>query len=203
VEWVINPVRSNKLAPAFAGAFFYLAPMSWLLETERLGMRPFKAGDEPLIYELNRQPLIVRYTGNPPMSNLEEAYRVLHEHLLPQYALGLGRWAVFLKADLTFIGWCGLKQTESGVDFGYRYLSEYWGQGYGTEAARAVVTYAFETLKLPVLQAHAVVENQASIRILERMGMQKKERVQQPHRTIQPFELRADQYQANQTASST
>jgi [ribosomal protein S5]-alanine N-acetyltransferase len=168
---------------------FLYCPMKRIIETDRLYFRAFEPGDEAIIYQLNSNPVVVQYTGNPPMPDLADAHRVLHEHLLPQYALHLGRWAVHLKDQDQFIGWCGLKQTEAGIDLGYRYLPDQWGKGYGLEAAKATLDYGFNTLDLKRIIAHVVVENQASMRILERIGMHKTALVKEKLRTIQKFEM--------------
>jgi RimJ/RimL family protein N-acetyltransferase len=58
----------------------------------------------------------------------------------------------------------------TGVDFGWRYSRHVWGQGYGGEAALAVLDYGLNVLGLTNLFAHAFVENVASIRIIEKLG---------------------------------
>lgn len=168
---------------------FLYCLMKRIIETDRLYMRRFEPGDEAIIYQLNSDPQVVRYTANPPMPDLADAQRVLYEHLLPQYALQFGRWAVYTKDPDRFIGWCGLKQTAAGIDLGYRFLADSWGKGYGLEAARATLHYGFAELALDSIIAHADLENRASLRILERIGMQKTIQVEEETRVIQKFAL--------------
>jgi len=141
--------------------------------TERLNLREFEVGDEQLLFDLNADWDVVKYTGNPVMKDLQEARQVLKEIIMPQYAAGLGRWAVHLKSDNTFIGWCGLKKLDSDIDLGYRFLKKFWGNGYASESARAVLQYGFETLALNRIIAHAAVENTVSIRVLEKLNLHK------------------------------
>ncbi|MEI2740515.1 MAG: GNAT family N-acetyltransferase [Chitinophagaceae bacterium] len=83
--------------------------MNIIIETERLVLRTFTVEDAPLIYELNSDPEVIRYTGDP-MKDLHHAQQVLEQVILPQYALyNHGRWAVHIKPEMVFIGWCGLK----------------------------------------------------------------------------------------------
>jgi RimJ/RimL family protein N-acetyltransferase len=80
--------------------------MNAVIETDRLVLCTFKADDVDLIYELNRDPEVTRYSCDP-VFDLEQAKKFLNEIILPQYALyNYGRWATFLKLGLEFIGWC-------------------------------------------------------------------------------------------------
>src|SRR4030095_1725984 len=106
--------------------------MNVIIETNRLLLRTFTIDDAQLIYELNHDSAVTRYTYDP-ITNLAQAAEVLEKVILPQYVLYKhGRWAVHLKADLSFIGWCGLKYRPERheVDMGYRFKKEAWGQGY-------------------------------------------------------------------------
>ena len=148
--------------------------MNIIIETERLLLRTFTVDDAPLIYELNLDPDITRYTGDP-IQDIQHAQQVLEQIILPQYALyNHGRWAVHVKTELTFIGWCGLKTRpeRNEIDLGYRFLKTAWGKGYATEAAFACLKYGFEKLNLQRIVGRAMPQNLASIRVLEKCGMQ-------------------------------
>lgn len=147
--------------------------MHVILETERLVFREFTAADAPLIYELNLDPEITRYTLDP-VRDLDHAAEILHSVILPQYTLyNHGRWAVLLKPTLRFIGWCGLKTRPelSEVDLGYRFMKSAWGKGYATEAAKASLQHGFSNLGLDRIVGRALTGNGASIRVLEKCGM--------------------------------
>ena len=121
--------------------------MDIVIETDRLLVRKFTEDDAPLLYDLNLDPEIIRYHG---------------------------RWAVHLRFGLEFIGWCGLKYlTETNeVDLGYRFKKNFWGNGYATEAARVCIEYGFDTLKLHRIVGRALPANLASIKVLEKCGME-------------------------------
>jgi RimJ/RimL family protein N-acetyltransferase len=147
--------------------------MNIVIETKRLLLRTFTINDAQLIFDLNKDPEVTRYTLDP-VYNLEQANEVLEKVILPQYALNNhGRWAVHIKYDLEFIGWCGLKlRPVNEIDLGYRFKRNSWGKGYATEAAFASIKYGFETLYLDRIVGRAMPANTASWKVLEKLGMQ-------------------------------
>ena len=147
--------------------------MNVVIETDRLLLRTFTEDDAPLLYKLNQDPEVTRYTMDP-MTSLEQAKKVLEQVILPQYILyNHGRWAVHLKAGLEFTGWCGLKcrPERNEIDLGYRFMKKFWGKGYATEAAFACINHGFTRLKLPQITGRALPGNLASIKVLENCGM--------------------------------
>ena len=144
-----------------------------ILETSRLYLREFAIDDAKLLIDLNSDIEVTRYTGDGPVKDEEEAKRILTEIIFPQYKNKIGRWAVHLKSNDKFIGWCGLKylaETKE-IDLGYRFYKRYWGKGYATESARAVLDYGVNTLKLRNIIAQAAKENTASLNVIKKMGM--------------------------------
>lgn len=86
--------------------------------------------DAPLVYELNLDPEVIRYTLDP-LRDIEHASEVLEKTILPQYALyNHGRWAVLTKPGSEFIGWCGLKARpeRNEIDLGFRFIKAAWGK---------------------------------------------------------------------------
>jgi len=147
--------------------------MNVVIETDRLLLRRFTEHDAPLLYELNLDPEVIRYTHDP-MSDVEQARKLLTEVILPQYVLyNHGRWAVHLKSNLEFIGWCGLKYLSetNDVDLGYRFMKKFWGNGFATEAALACIEYGFVKLSLQQIFGRALPGNLPSIKVLEKCGM--------------------------------
>jgi len=147
--------------------------MNVVIETDRLLLRTFTERDAPLLYELNLDPEVTRYTHDP-ITDLAHARKVLQEVILPQYTLyNHGRWAVLLKSNLEFIGWSGLKcrPERNEIDLGYRFMKKFWGQGYATEAAFACLHYGFDILDLKQIIGRALPGNLASISVLEKCGM--------------------------------
>lgn len=147
--------------------------MNVIIETDRLILRTFTIEDAELVYELNKDPEITIYTGDP-LRDIEHAREVLEKSILPQYALyNHGRWAVLLKPSHEFLGWCGLKYRPelNIIDLGYRFKRSAWGKGYATESANACLDYGFQKLGLERICAHAMPANIASVKVLEKIGM--------------------------------
>lgn len=144
-----------------------------ILETERLLLREFVLDDLPEFFRLASDPDVTRYTGDG-CNTLEEARQGMIDRPLRDYRVhGFGRWAVVLKSTGKVIGFAGLKYLEESaeVDLGYRFFKEHWGQGLATEAARAILNFGITELKLHRIIGIADVENKASRRVLEKVGM--------------------------------
>jgi len=144
-----------------------------ILETDRLYLRQFIAQDAIHFFKMNADPDVIKFTGDRPFKNLEEA-QVFIDHYEAYTKTDIGRYAVVSKKDEQFLGWCGLKYhpKERVVDIGFRFYQKYWNQGYATESAKAVIDYAFHTLKYPFLVAHAHKENEASHQVLKKCELQ-------------------------------
>jgi RimJ/RimL family protein N-acetyltransferase len=144
------------------------------LETLRLRLREMTEADALHLLALNENPKVLRYiVGESPLRSVDEALAVLRERVFPQHAIGLGRWACIEKESGAYVGWCGLKYLaeEGEYDLGYRFFERYWGRGYATEAARAVAHHARPVLTGERVVAKAMVDNLASRRVLEKIGM--------------------------------
>ena len=147
--------------------------MNIVIETDRLLLRTFTESDASLIYDLNCDPHVTRYTHDP-VKDVAHAKEILEKAILPQYALySHGRWAVHLKLTLEFLGWCGLKYRAelNEIDLGYRFKKEAWGKGFATEAAYASIKYGFEKIGLQRIVGRAEMGNIASWKVLEKCGM--------------------------------
>ncbi len=148
--------------------------MQVVIETKRLILRQFTEADADLIYQLNFDPDVTKYTLDP-FRDIEHAREVLEQVILPQYAVyNHGRWAVHLKPGMEFIGWCGLKfvAERKEIDLGYRFFKKNWGKGYATEAAYACIKFGFEKLDLREIIARVMPGNLGSIKVLENCGME-------------------------------
>ena len=151
-------------------------------DSARLHFRPLTEDDTAGMFALDSDPAVHRYLGGVGGHMVSEPSQSLDviRFIQRQYATnGIGRWAVVLRATGEFMGWAGLKLVAGPVnghsdfyDLGYRFLPQFWGRGYGYEAARAWVDYGFGTLKPPRICGYADAENVASCRILAKAGLQ-------------------------------
>jgi RimJ/RimL family protein N-acetyltransferase len=141
--------------------------------TERLILRPHRAEDaESLYVRIESDPEVTRFTGGSHA--LDETRRDLAELIASMVndPRGLGSWAVVERATDTYIGYTLLKPFRiDDVELGYAIARTWWGQGYGTEAARATLLYGLGTLGLPSVIAAVNPANKASARIAEKIGM--------------------------------
>jgi [ribosomal protein S5]-alanine N-acetyltransferase len=146
-----------------------------LFSTERLSLRPHRPSDVPFMMQLNSDPEVVRYTGDAAFASDDEA-RAVVARLARQFEdYRMGRFIVSDRETGEKLGWCGLRwHDDHGVaDLGYRFFRKHWGRGYATEAAAACIRYAVEELLLSRLVAHAMLENVASVRVLEKLGFRR------------------------------
>ena len=148
--------------------------MQIVFETPRLILRQFTDEDAPLILQLNNDPEIVKYVHEPVLETEEQAKNIILNIILPQYKNNLGRWAIHLKTNNEFIGWCGLKHVPARdeIDLGYRLIRSAWGKGFATEAAKHTLDHGFKKLNLELITGRAHIENIVSIKVLEKIGMQ-------------------------------
>lgn len=144
------------------------------LETERLVLRPLTTDDAPFILTLLNEPSFLRFIGDKKVRNLDDARQYLLNGPIASYnAHGFGLLLVELNDSKTPIGMCGLLKREElpDPDIGFAFIPDYWRQGFGFEAATAVMNDARERLKLPRILAIVSHDNEASIKLLERLGM--------------------------------
>lgn len=146
-------------------------PTEYFLRTPRLGFRNWSLNDLPLARALFGDPQVTRLTGGPfsdgqVMARLDTEIASLAEFDF-QY------WPMFLLEDDDFVGCCGLRphELEKGIyELGYNLRPSYWGKGLAEEAARGIIAYAFEHVRVSALFAGHHPENAASRRILQKLG---------------------------------
>ncbi len=145
--------------------------MDFVFETNRLILREFELSDDVNLFNLNSNPLVIKYTGDIPFKSTKHV-RTFIQNYTDYKKYGFGRWAVIYKESNLFLGWCGLKQHPEGfVDIGFRFFQAEWGKGYATEAALETLNYAFNMLELDEVIGRAASDNPASIRVLEKINM--------------------------------
>jgi len=145
-----------------------------LIETERLVLRKISLEDKEELFRLHSNPEVQKYTGEPVVKSVEEIEEAIRTRIIDYEKYGFGRWATILKKEKQFVGWAGLAYLPEfdEIDLGYRFLPEYWGSGIATEAAHAILAYGFDQLELKRIIAIAMKENRASIRVMEKIGME-------------------------------
>jgi RimJ/RimL family protein N-acetyltransferase len=116
---------------------------------------------------------VTRFIGGP-FSKAQIRARLAGE-IASMSEHGIQYWPVFLLSDGAFAGCCGLRpfKPEEGIcELGFHLRPPYWGQGLAVEAARAVIRLASESLEARALFAGQYADNQASARVLEKLGFE-------------------------------
>jgi RimJ/RimL family protein N-acetyltransferase len=145
-----------------------------ILETERLVLRRLTIDDAEFILELLNDPSFLRYIGDKGVRNTDDAVRYIQTGPLASYEqFGFGLYLIELKTTGVPMGMCGLlkRDTLPDVDVGFALMPEFWSQGYAFEAAASVMTYGREVLGLRRIVAITNPDNQASISLLQKIGL--------------------------------
>lgn len=158
-----------------------------VMQTTRLRLRPLSASDAAFILELVNDPDWLRYIGDRGVRTLEDAERYILQGPVAMYeARGFGLYGVELLETGALIGMCGLIKRDAleDVDIGFALLPAYRRGGYGREAAEATLAYARDVLGLPRVAAIVSPDNEASIGLLERLGLRRDGLIRLPNDTI-------------------
>ncbi len=153
------------------------------IETENLILREIRIEDTGNLYRLDSNPIVHKYLGKKPISCMGKARRYIDYIIIQYEKYGIGRWAAIEKSSGDFIGWTGLKMNFENemnghtnfYDIGYRFMPEYWGKGYATESSIAARDYFFKHFPNKKLCGMAELDHGASCRILEKIGLERKE----------------------------
>lgn len=144
------------------------------LTTARLLLRAFTPADAPAVRALAGDPDVASTTAGIPHpydEGMAEQWISTHAG---QFAGGTGVvYAITARADGALIGAAGLAidRPSRAAELGYWVGRPFWGKGYATEAASALVGYGFSALGLVEIHAHHMLRNPASGRVLEKVGM--------------------------------
>jgi ribosomal-protein-alanine N-acetyltransferase len=170
----ISPSRRPTLERDFVNVDKNKEGVAGVLRTERLDLREFSVTDLEAVHAYAADPQVTRFTLWGPNSEEETqaflARCVLENQETPRRGY---TFAIIDRASGTLFGGCGLESSDdTGRNFsmGYCLHREWWGRGYGSEAASALVDFGFEQLEAHRLWAHVFVGNIASARILEGLG---------------------------------
>lgn len=146
-----------------------------ILQTERLNLRHANTDDSPFMLALLNDPSFIKYIGDRGVRTLEQAQEYILNRLVESYEVnGFGLYLTELRKDKTPIGICGLvnRDTLEDIDIGFAFLPDFKGKGYGYESAVAVRDYAKKELGVSRLVGITNKENMASIKLLEKLGLQ-------------------------------
>lgn len=144
------------------------------LRTDRLLLRGWRKSDLAPWAAMNADPDVREYF--PGVLTREQSEASADRFQADLDERGWGWWAVEVRGTGEFIGFTGLDPVEegmpfSGVEAGWRLARTAWGHGYATEAARAVLDFGFDHLRLPEILAVTTATNLRSQAVMRRLGM--------------------------------
>lgn len=146
------------------------------LRSPRTLLRQWKDTDLPAWAAMNADPRVREHF--PGLLTPEEAQAEAGRIRAGLAQRGWGVWALELPGRLPFAGFVGLNLPGfeapfmPALEIGWRLAPEAWGQGFASEAAAAALAFAFQVLELPQVVSYTVPANQASRRVMQRLGMQ-------------------------------
>lgn len=163
-----------KIFPKDVAASHWQPPS---LETTRLRLRPLVASDAAAIFQYARNPNVARMTQWAPHQTASQSLAFIQDYAWTNYRQQIPEpFGITLKdAADTVVGTAGcfwISRTDQCMELGYALAEPLWGQGLIAEAATAVLAYVFRTFDVQRIQARCKVENAASARVMEKIGMQ-------------------------------
>lgn len=144
--------------------------MGIIIETDRLTLRPTRMSDAEAIFEYASGKNVGVHAGWKPHETIEETREIIETVFSDENV-----FAIVLKESDKVIGSIGLvadpKRAYDRVQMiGYALGEAYWGRGYMTEAAKALVNYGFGTLDLVMISAYCYPSNERSRGVLKKLG---------------------------------
>ena len=161
-----------------------------VIETERLVLRDIRESDADAMFEIFSDDAVTRFYDLATFIDVDQARKII-ARMRERNANGDAlRWGIALKENDHLIGTGGFNQfvrarvatervaTEPGsvvtrAGIGYDLAQAYWNRGYMTEAVCAIVRYGFENLNVNRIEALVIPGNDASVRVLEKLGFQR------------------------------
>ena len=144
------------------------------LESERLLLRAMRVSDSADMYDYARRPEVSEYLLWRAHTDVQYTRRYL-EYLGGRYRIGVHyEWAVVHKQTGRMIGTCGFARVDTAnncAELGYVLHPDFTGQGLMTEACKRVLQFGFSVLGLNRIEARYMLGNDASRRVMNRLGM--------------------------------
>ncbi len=145
-----------------------------VLETARLIIREWRDADLASMTAINQDPKVMEYF--PALKSEDQTRSFIEGNKALQAREGYCLYAIEIKDTQQFIGFVGLSPVDEKisksptVEIGWRLASEFWGQGYATEAAQAIMQYAQEKLGITELVSFTTTGNFRSTNLMLRLG---------------------------------
>jgi len=144
-----------------------------ILDGDRVRLRAFRDGDSAALYTIYSDPAVMRYWSYPAWTAHDQADAYLSRVRDAVVSEGVLAWAIANRDDDMLIGTMTVLHIDSAnarAEIGYALASAHWGRGYAQEALRIALAFAFDAMQLRRIEADVDPRNQASCRLLERIG---------------------------------
>ncbi len=141
-----------------------------MFTTARLVLRRPRLSDAEAIFEYASDRKVIHYMDYRPRTDISEVVKLLEEQP-EQWKSGNFSWVLTVKPDDRPIGTIACWIEDHAAGFGYLLNRKYWGKGYATEAAGAVVEWAINLPEIYRVWATCDTENLASVKVLEKSGL--------------------------------
>ena len=145
------------------------------LQTPRLSLRPLTESDVAEVFAVFSDPVVVRYWDGPLMTTQQDAMQYIDQIHHGFRRRDFFQWGI-AGATGTVIGTCTLAHVSAmhqRCEIGFALRQTQWGKGFGSEAAGAVIDFAFETLRMHRIEADVDPRNDRSLRLLEKFGFER------------------------------
>jgi ribosomal-protein-alanine N-acetyltransferase len=142
------------------------------LATERFLLRPLTLDDVGALHQLWTTPEVREFLWDGETILLARTVAVVTESLRLCKEKGFGLWGGFRHGNALLVGFGGFWRFHNPpeLELLYGVAREFWGQGFATEIAQAVISYGFSVLNLSDIRASTDAPNYASQRVLEKLG---------------------------------
>jgi len=171
------------------------------LSTPRLDLVALTLAHASAVFAYASDPEISRLVDWSRHETVADSRRFVARSMVGYAQGGHYEWGLIRRQDGAFIGTCGLGEidTTRGVGtLGYVLAKPYWGRGYATEAAAAVLQFGFAHLGLRLIEANAFPENVASLRVMAKLGLRYRETRATSHDHRTPRAVRVCQIERGQ-----
>ena len=147
-----------------------------VLDTERLMLRELKINDAQAILNCFSNPDVLRHYGQNPLTSLDQVKHIIN-NFSKNYDEKRGiKWGIELKGQEGIIGTIGFQEWSTEhrrAEISYALFPESWGKGYAIEAVNRVISFGFQEMDLVRIGAIVFTENDASNKLLTKVGFEK------------------------------
>lgn len=147
-----------------------------VLNTDRLMLRELKINDAQAILNCFSNPDVLRHYGQNPLTSLDQVKHIIN-NFSKNYDEKRGiKWGIELKGQEGIIGTIGFQEWSTEhrrAEISYALFPESWGKGYAMEAVKRVISFGFQEMDLVRIGAIVFTENDASNKLLTKVGFEK------------------------------